>query len=87
MKLTKAQLRQTIEEELASEGFFDSFTKKGRAKKAAEEDAQAAAKRLEKTLSDAAEGGMTLSDETKALALKLLAANPRRLSALPMTTG
>ena len=34
MKLTKAQLRQTIEEELASEGFFDSFTKKGRAKKA-----------------------------------------------------
>ena len=81
MKLTKAQLRQTIEEELASEGFFDSFTKKGRAKKAAEEDAQAAAKRLEKTLSDAAEGGMTLSDETKALALKLLAAGPRRLRA------
>jgi len=78
MKLTKAQLRQTIEEELASEGFFDSFTKKGRAKKAAEEDAQAAAKRLEKTL---AKAGETLSDETKALALKLLAANPRRLRA------
>jgi hypothetical protein len=69
MKLTKAQLRQTIEEELASEGFFDKFTGKGKAKKAEEERAQRASTGLEKLLSYV---GKTLSDETKALALKLM---------------
>ena len=72
MKLTKAQLKQAIEEELTSEGFFDRFTKKGRAKQDEEERAQRAEKAKAAVERLASRVNKTLSDETKALAIKLI---------------